>query len=184
VTTYVALLRGINVGGNKKIAMADLRGLLSGLGHTGVRTLLQSGNAVFASDKPSPERLSAGIEAAIADAFGMAVKVLIRTGPQLRAVVDGNPFADKATNPSRLLVTFLSGPPDPARFADVDPEDYLPDEYALGDREVYQWLPAGILSTRLDQKFWDRRLRPAVTTTRNWNTLTKLLALLAGGSAA
>src|SRR5882672_4085362 len=89
---YAALLRGINVGGNKKIAMADLRLLLSGLGHGEVSTLLQSGNAVFTAPPSDAARLAAQIEAALADQLGLTSSVLLRTHQQLAAVVDGNPF--------------------------------------------------------------------------------------------
>lgn len=175
VATYVALLRGINVGGNKKIAMADLRQLLTGLGYTDVVTHLQSGNAVFTATG-KPDKLAADIEAGIAKQFGMKVSCLIRTGAQLRAVVAGNPFGDIATDPSKLLVMFLSGKPDPARFADLDPATFAPDLFAVGDRELYLWCPNGISNSKLTPIPWDKRLQ-LVATGRNWNTVTKLLTL-------
>jgi uncharacterized protein (DUF1697 family) len=177
VTTYALLLRGINVGGNKKIAMSDLRDLLTGIGHGEARTLLQSGNAVFTTrSRRSADRLAAEIEAAITDKLAMTVRCLLRTAAELRAVVERNPLVDTASNHSRLMVTFLSEPPDPKKFADVKPADVAPDEFALGKCEVYSWMPNGQLNTNLDDKFWKGRLS-GVTTARNWNTVTKLLAM-------
>jgi uncharacterized protein (DUF1697 family) len=172
---YAVLLRGINVGGNKKIAMADLRQLLSRLGYTDVVTHLQSGNALFTAPG-KPDQLAADIEAGIVSELGMKVSCLIRTRAQLQAVVAGNPFGDLATDPSRLLVMFLSGKPDPARLADLDPATFAPDLFAVGDRELYLWCPNGISKSKLTPIPWDKRLQ-LVATGRNWNTVTKLLAL-------
>jgi uncharacterized protein (DUF1697 family) len=105
------MLRGINVGGHKKVAMADLRTLLTGVGFTDVATLLQSGNAVFNGPEALPEEMAARIERAIADEFSMSVRCMVRTGPELRAVIEGNPFADTATQGSRFLALFLSASP-------------------------------------------------------------------------
>lgn len=177
MTTYVLLLRGINVGGNKKIAMSDLRELLTDIGHGDARTLLQSGNAVFTTrSRRNADKLAGEIEAAITEKLGMTVRCLLRTAAELRAVVERNPLVDRSTNHSRLMVTFLSEPPDPAKFADVKPTDVAPDEFALGQCEVYSWMPDGQMSTKLDDKFWKGRLT-GVTTARNWNTVTKLLAI-------
>jgi uncharacterized protein (DUF1697 family) len=106
------MLRGINVGGHRRIAMADLRALLSRLSFTGVVTLLQSGNAVFHGPDALPDELAARIERAIADEFMMSVRCMVRTGPELRAVIEDNPFADRATQGSRFLALFLSASPD------------------------------------------------------------------------
>src|SRR3954454_2877015 len=110
---YVALLRGINVGGNKKVAMADLRALLSGLGYTNVRTHLQSGNAVLTSPSRDPQQLAGKIENRIQNRLGMTVRCLVRNRAEFRAVTDGNPLADVATDGSRMLALFLSEAPDP-----------------------------------------------------------------------
>ena len=118
---YVALLRGINVGRNKRVAMADLRRLLDGLGYTGVRTLLQSGNAVFTTPAGKSEKLARQIEQAIEDELGLDVKCLVRTGEDMRAVVDGNPLGDMATDGAKLLALFLSEAPDATLLAAHDP---------------------------------------------------------------
>jgi uncharacterized protein (DUF1697 family) len=175
---YAVLLRGINVGGNNKVTMADLRDLLSGLGFTAVKTLLQSGNAVFDSADGDPERLKNQVEEALAARYGKTIGCVVLTRADLDRVVDANPLAEIATNPSRLLVTFLSRPPDPARFADDDPAAYAPEVLVLGHREIYTWHPDGQASTKLTPAFWNRRLPGLVATGRNWNTVLKLRDLL------
>lgn len=177
---YVALLRGVNLGPNKRVAMSDLRDLLSSLGHTDVRTYLQSGNAVFTSDRDDPEELAREIERGLAREVGHEVAVLIRTGKQLAKVVDGNPFSDVATDPSRLHVSFLLGEPDLKLLRAVDPSEYEPDRFAVGDGVIYLWYPNGMQGTTMNDRFW-RGLKLGVqTTTRNWNTVTKLRSMASG----
>jgi uncharacterized protein (DUF1697 family) len=113
---YIALLRGINVGGNKKVPMAQLRALVEGLGFTDVETLLQSGNVVFTSKaKKKPALLEKQLEQAIEAEFGFDVSVLVRTRDELAAAIEANPLEGAEAAPSKFLVTFLSGAPDPAR---------------------------------------------------------------------
>jgi uncharacterized protein (DUF1697 family) len=177
VGRYVALLRGINVGRNKKIAMADLRELLSGLGYTDVRTHLQSGNALLTSPA-TPAKLSKQIEAAIQDQLGMDVRCLIRSAKEIRAVIDANPLADVATNGSRFLALFLSAAPDPKLLKEHPPVDLAPDDIRIGDRVIYQWCPDGILAAPPISGFVEKHLK-VVATARNWNTVTRLGELLA-----
>ena len=177
MTLYAAMLRGINVGGHKKVAMADLRALLTRLGFTDVATLLQSGNAVFNGPEALPDELAGRIERALADEFSMAVRCMVRTGPELRAVIEGNPFAEVATQGSRFLALFLSASPDPELLAKYDPRTLAPSEVELGDRVIYQWCPEGILAAPNVHGFVEKNLKVAVTG-RNWNTVTKLGALM------
>ncbi|HEX9315748.1 MAG TPA: DUF1697 domain-containing protein [Actinomycetota bacterium] len=174
---YAAMLRGINVGGHRRIAMADLRALLSRLGFTDVVTLLQSGNAVFHGHDGLPEELADRIERAIADEFKMSVRCMVRTGPELRAVIEDNPFADKVAQGSKFLALFLSAIPDPELLARYDPRSLAPSGVQLGDRVIYQWCPEGILAAPNVHGFVEKNLRVAVTA-RNWNTVTKLGTLL------
>jgi len=176
---YVALLRGINVGGHKKVAMGRLRELLEALGLQDVRTHLQSGNAVFGSEL-AQERLEHEIEQAISRELGMDVRVLVRSRDELAAVVDADPFQETATDPSRYLVTFLSAAPSPQVVAGIDPADHEPDRFHLGRREIYLWCPNGLLASELPKAFSDKRLGVA-TTTRNWRTVTKLSELADSG---
>lgn len=176
MTRYAVLLKGINVGGHKKIAMADLRDLLGRLGFGEVSTYLQSGNAVLTSDDP-PEQVAAKIEAGIADAFGMQVRALVRTGPQLAAVRAAHPFEAIADNGSRMFALFLSEAPDPALLTAHDPRRLAPGEIELGDRVIYHWCPHGALEAPNVSAWTERHLRVTVTA-RNWNTVTKLAQIL------
>ncbi len=173
---YVALLRGINVGGNKKVPMARLRELMEGLGYTDVATLLQSGNAVFTSKEKSPAKVVKQLEAAIAGEFGFEVSVVLRTRDELAAAIQANPLPGAEEAPSWFLVTFLSDVPDPKRLAAIDPAAYLPDEFRLVGREIYARFPKGIGTSKLATVLGGLKLG-VTPTARNWNTVTKLLEL-------
>ena len=175
MNTYVALLRGINVGGKKKVAMADLRELLGALGHSNVSTLLQSGNAVFTSIRPA-ERVRAGLEARIKSDLGLAVKVFIRTPDELAAVVDANPLPQAARSPSQFHVAFLSKTPAAGLPASIDPTRFEPDEFRFGNGVIYLWYPNGMGRSKMTNGFFERELKVDATT-RNWNTVTKLLGV-------
>ncbi|HKJ01227.1 MAG TPA: DUF1697 domain-containing protein, partial [Longimicrobiales bacterium] len=107
-TTYISLLRGINVGGHKKIRMAELRALYSSLGFDPVRSYIQSGNVVFRGGRGGGPALSRKIEKAIADHFGFAVPVILRTAAEMAVVVEKNPFLAEGADPTKLHVTFLA----------------------------------------------------------------------------
>ncbi len=171
MATYVALLRGINVGRHKRIAMARLRELLTALGYADVRTLLQSGNAVFTSTRRSADAVAAEIENAIMDELRMDVAVLVRTAAQFIAAVDANPLAAQDRDPSRLLVLFLSGVPKTSAIP--APGDVAPEEWHVGSREIYLWCPAGILESALVPLFDDSQLGVRVTA-RNWRTVRRI----------
>jgi uncharacterized protein (DUF1697 family) len=174
---YVALLRGINVGRNNRIAMADLRDLLTGLGYTDVVTLLQSGNAVFSTANTDPDAVAAEIEQAITRRLGLTIRCLVRDRADLQRVVDGNPLPERINDPSKLLVSFLSARPDPATLADIDFASFAPEECGVGEREFYVWFPDGVNNAKLSYAFFEKRFG-GVATARNWNTVTKLLVML------
>ena len=174
MTRYVALLRGINVGRNKRIAMADLRELLTSLGYTDARTLLQSGNAVFTASGRTTGPIEQAIERAIADRFSFDVRVLVRTAEQFAAAVGANPLP--VPDGSRFLVSFLDRDPAPARVRDLDPAGFEPERFAFGSKVLYIWCAIGITDSTLLPALSDRNLG-VVATARNWNTITKLLAL-------
>lgn len=175
-TSYIALLRGINVGGKNKVPMQTLGELITGIGGSAVRTHLQSGNAVFTHEQQDPPRLATDLELAIAAELGLTISVLIRGGADLRRVVDGNPFPMEGINGSRFLVVFLSGPVPLDRLAAIDPAAYAPDEFKPGVTEIYAHFPDSIRDSKLAALFTDRRLG-LTASARNWNTVTKLLAL-------
>jgi uncharacterized protein (DUF1697 family) len=174
---YAVLLRGINVGGNKKIAMADLRNLLGKLGFTDVATLLQSGNAIVSTELSAAKAVAA-IEQGIEDAFGMKVRCLALTGAQLQAVIEAHPLAEVADNGSRMFALFLFDVLDRARLSTHNPEAVEPGRIFVGDGVVYHWCPDGVLEA-VDLAAFLTKNHKVTVTSRNWNTVTKLAALLA-----
>ena len=174
-TRYVALLRGINLGKARQVAMPRLREVLTDRGHGAVRTHLRSGNVVLDSDLDEQD-LVADLGAAIVGEFGFEVAVVVRTGAELAAVVAGDPFGTEATDPARYLVTFLAEAPAPV-LVDALPRADVGD-YRVRGRELYLWLPDGIQDTPLASWKWDRLLG-VPGTSRNWNTVTKLAELAA-----
>ena len=170
---YVALLRGINVGGRTKIAMAALRDTCAAAGCEDVVTYIQSGNVVLQS-KLKPDGLRAALEAAIAAEFGVNPAVMIRTGGEIAAVVQGNPHpADAAAH---LHVGFLHAAPDAATAKCLAGIDCAPEQVTVVGRHLYLYLPTGMGRADLPVKV-DRCLRPTQMTVRNWRTVTKLAEL-------
>ena len=178
MTRYVVLLRGINVGGHAKIAMADLRALLTSLGYEDVKTHLQSGNAVLTA-KDKPDHLVRTLESSLLSELGMAVKCLVRTAPEMRKIVDGDPFGGVATEGSKYVVLFLSAPLDKALVAALDPADYAPEQFRIAGREAYLWHPDGIRDAKMNKIKWETRFK-VVASARNWNTVTKLADMVEG----
>ncbi len=174
---FVALLRGVNVGG-RSVPMRELRELFRGLGHTDVATYIQSGNVLFDSPRDDPSALADEIRGAIAAELGHRVTVLLRTPSALRRILAHNPYATRGET-NRLYVTFLDGAPDPALLTDLDTAAEGADECTLHGHEIYVWCPTGYGRTVLSNEFFERRLKIAATT-RNWRTVTRL-AELAGG---
>jgi len=155
--------------------MAALRDLLTGLGYRDVRTFLQSGNVVFTS-RESPVRLQRDLEKQIAAELGIDVQVLVRTRDELADVVEQNPLEDVAHNPSRYLVSFLSAKPAAKVVRDLATVDVTPEQFVVSGREIYAWHPDGVQRSRLGKLLSEERLG-VTATARNWNTVTKLLAL-------
>lgn len=174
--TYVSMLRGINVSGKNKIKMDDLRKLYEAVGHADVITYIQSGNVIFKSPSDQSADLARGIEQRIAGELGLEVRVLLRSADELASVIESNPFHSEGVDPSKLHVTFLAEQCDPTRNASIQVPGDGPDEFRIVGREIYLYCPEGYGETKLNNAFWERRLRAAATT-RNWNTVTKLLQL-------
>ncbi|MFF4488627.1 DUF1697 domain-containing protein [Streptomyces sp. NPDC001544] len=180
MTTYAALLRGINVGGSRKLPMAELRQLMTGLGHDGVRTHLQSGQAVFTTGRGDEESLAAELAEAIERHFGFRVDVIVRDHGYLRAVLEACPFPAAELQPRQLHVTYFSTSVTAERFADIDQAAHLPEEFRLGDRCLYLYAPEGLGRSRLAEALSrPRSTRGVIATSRNWNTVVKLVELTA-----
>jgi uncharacterized protein (DUF1697 family) len=175
-TRYVVLLRAINLGKARRVAMPALREILTARGHGRVDTHLNSGNVLLDSTLPEAE-LAADVSAAIEQEFGFAVPVVVRTGTELAAVVAHDPFGTIATDTSRYSVTFLPEEP-PAGLVGALPPAEGPGEYVVEGRELYLWLPDGIRDSPMALWKWDRLLGVAGTN-RNWNTVRRLAELAA-----
>lgn len=175
---YVALLRGINVGKAKRIAMADLRALVAGLGYADVSTLLNSGNVVFSAPGADPEDAARRIEAGIRERTGVSSRVVVLTAREIADAVDAMPWRDEVLDPSRLLVTVLYDPADRRKLEPLMDQDWGTDRLALAGRVAYVWCPDGILPSKLPDAT-ARVLRDAATS-RNWATMLKLHALVHG----
>jgi len=175
----VALLRGINVGRAKRVAMADLRALVEGLGYGDVRTLLNSGNVVFTNPRGTPREAAARIEAALVARLGVSSRVTALSAEELAAAVAENPLLEVAVDHSRLLVAVLKDPADRRHLDALIGQGWAPEALAVGARVAYLWCPEGILASRLSEAV-GRALGDAVTT-RNWATVTKLHALAGQG---
>jgi uncharacterized protein (DUF1697 family) len=171
----IALLRGINVGPHKRIAMADLRELLSSLGYSDARTLVQSGNIVLSASAP-PEDLARELEREIAEKLGIETPVVVRTRAQLAAVVALDPLGDVADQHKLYQVSFLSAEPDAEAVRKIAEVDVSPERFVHIGREIYAWHPEGIQRSRLAKLLSDKQLGVTVTA-RNWNTTTKLLEM-------
>ncbi len=178
MTTYLALLRGINVGGKNPVPMAVLRTMFTELGHAEARTYIQSGNVVFRTTKPAKEpALVRSIEDAIASTFTLQVPVVVRTGAQLATVLTGNPFLVTGTDHRTLHVAFLAARPSAKAVAVLDPDRSAPDAFEVRGREIYLHYPNGSGRSTLTLDYFERTLGIRATV-RNWKTVTTLLDLM------
>jgi uncharacterized protein (DUF1697 family) len=172
----VALLRGINVGRAKRVAMADLRALVEELGYGDVRTLLNSGNVVFTAPRVSPSVAARRIEEALVVRTGVTSRVTVLTADELDRIVSDNPLLSVATDPTRSMVVVLRDARDAPRLQPLAVRDWSPEVLGIGERVAYLWCPDGILVSPLTEAV-GKLLGDAITM-RNWATTTKLHALL------
>ncbi len=170
--SHVALLRGINVGRAKRVAMADLRALFEDLGYSDVGTLLNSGNVVFTDTGKTSTVATGRIEEAIVERLGFRARVIVFTGKELAAAIAHNTLLQIADDPSRLFVAFLANSTDRPRLKPLLDQEWAPEALALGPRVAYLWCPEGIADSALSAAV-GRVLADSVTM-RNWATVTKL----------
>jgi len=179
MTHCIALLRGINVGRAKRIPMAELRALIEGLGFSEVRTLLNSGNVVFQTARPSVGKIAASIAAAIENEFGFTVPVVVLTARELNAIVAENVLHQGTVDPSKLLVAFVASRSTLARAKPLLAESWAPDAISIGSKAAYLWCANGVIQSKLAQAF--SRATGEGATTRNWATVLKLQAAATTG---
>ncbi len=177
-TTYVALLRGVNVGGKNKLPMKDLGEMFVAAGCRDVRTFIQSGNVLFCAAPALVKRLPGLIAERIAERFGYKTPVVLRSAVQLEAVLGNNPFlgADGVTEDS-LHVMFLADTPGTEAVGGLDLNRSPPDRFVVRGGEIYLQLPNGAGKSKLTNAYFDSKLR-TVSTGRNWRTVTKLRELM------
>ena len=176
--TYFGLLRGVNVGRSTRVAMADLRALVEQLGYRGVRTILNSGNVVFAGPRASVARVAGQIERALAKHLGVPVTVVVLTAPEFADAVAANPLVKIASDRSRLVFAVPSNPKDLVRLNPLIEKDWAPEALAAGPRAAYFWCPGGFIDSPVAEAV--RRTLGDSATMRNWATVGKILTLAAG----
>lgn len=178
---YVALLRGINVGGRNKVPMRELASLVTATGGDDVQTYLQSGNVIFDVGADLAGTISETIATSISERFGFRVPVLLRSTRQMAEVVRHNPLRGSGTDldDEKLHVLFLAHRPDPVRVAALDPERSSGETFVVRGQEIYLHLPNGAARTKLTNAYFDAKLG-LTTSQRNWRTVTKLLELMEG----
>jgi uncharacterized protein (DUF1697 family) len=176
VITYICFLRGVNVGGNKLLKMAELKVLFDALKLRDAKTYLQSGNVVFRSDETDRAVLMRRIEEGIRKKSGMDVKIILRTTDELREVIAANPLPPEDRNPSRLLVAFLGGAITDVAKALLTTLKLASEELHFGKRELYIYFSEGIANSKLSNALTERKLGVNVTA-RNWNTVNALLKI-------
>lgn len=172
---YVALMRGINVGGKNRLPMAELRAVFEEVGCTNVQTYIQSGNVLFEAGAGA-RQLPGTVAQIIESRFGYRVPVVLREAAALSALADNNPFLTPGQDTKKLHLMFLADEPDRERAAALDPNRYAPDAFHLRGKEVYLYFPNGTARSKLNTAYFDRALA-TVGTVRNWNTLNRLIEL-------
>jgi uncharacterized protein (DUF1697 family) len=173
----ISMLRGVNVGGHNKIKMDELRALYESLKFEDPRTHVQSGNVIFRTKEKNSPALAKKIQNAIERKFGFRPEVILRTTDELRSAIAASPFASRRNlEPGKILVTFLAGEPGPDAPATLLSLKAHPEELHLKGRELYIYFPDGAGKSKLP---WSKveKLVQTTGTARNWNSVTKMLAI-------
>ena len=176
MATYVALLRGINVGGRHRLPMRDLVRIFEESGCVDVATYIQSGNVIFDAPAALAMKVPGLVVGAIEREFGFSSPVVLRTKSALSRVLNSNPLIGASDDPKLLMVAFLDRKPSAAQVRSLEPERFTPDRLEVQGSEVYLHYPGGAARSKLTAVYLDRRLG-GVCTARNWNTVTKLVEL-------
>lgn len=172
---YIALLRGVNVGG-KRIKMARLKEVIESMGYSKVKTYLQSGNVLFENKSRNMEKITRDIERKIYKTFGFSVKVIIRSENELEDIIRNNPFTEQNAEINNLYVSFLLHIPDEEIFTKLNMNKGDKEKFEINGREIYLYLPNGYARTKLTNNMLEKKLK-TVATTRNWKTTNKLMEL-------
>ena len=174
---FASILRGINVGGHRKILMKDLVALYSNLGFLNIKTYIQSGNVVFDSELDS-STLETIIQAEIEKVFGIDVPVIIRNHTELLKIIESNPYSElTASNSDKLYITFLKTKPDSSRVDSIDRISFDHDVFKIIDSEIFILFEDKASNSKLTNNFFESKLK-VTCTSRNWNTVMKILEML------
>ena len=173
---YAALLRGINMGASNRLAMKDLIALFEEAGCQSATAYIQSGNVVFTAPAALAKTLPAAIQQRIADRFGYKIPVILRTGPQLAAVIEGNPWLQRGAPEKELYVSFLAGTPAEKAVQSLDPARSAPDAFHVYGQEIYLHMPNGSARSKLTNAWFDSKLA-TISTARNWATVMRLFEM-------
>ncbi len=178
LTTYISILRGINVSGQKKIQMKDLKKMYEALNFKEVTTYIQSGNVIFKTDeKASIHELSLKISNRISDQYNFSVPVIIRNAKDMENTLKNNPFiSEPGIDIARLHVTFLAEIPKLTLIENLKNTDQTTDRFRIIDREIYLYCPNGYGITKLSNTYFEKKLQ-VTATTRNWKTIQKLVEI-------
>jgi len=171
---FIALLRGINVSGQKQIKMANLKTSFEVLGFTNVQTYIQSGNVIFSSNNSQTKDLKKLIEKKILDEYGFQVPIILLRSEEWNTIMNTNPFLKEKENElEKLYLTILSEEPSSDNLKKLDGVDFSPDAFILKDKIIYLYVPNGYGRTKLNNNFFENKLKVSATT-RNWKTVKKL----------
>lgn len=174
MNSYVSMLRGINVGGKRRVKMDDLKEFYASMGCLNVQTYVQSGNVIFQHRDSNGSKLAGKIEHSLNEHFGLDIAVLIRTKEELKKLIEKNPFADK--DESKLHVIFLSSKPQKISTNQIDRYVAAEEAYSISDKEVYLFCPNGYGRTKLSNNFFEKTMK-VTATTRNWRSVNTLYSM-------
>lgn len=172
--TYIALLRGVNLGKAKRIAMADLRALVEDLGFSDPKTLLNSGNVVFRGNAAPTDEVAAKLYDAIAETHPFTANVVVLEHSELEDVIAANPFPHETLDHSRMIVAFAASPDKLLPAEELSDGSWNGEEIAVRGRSAFLWLPRGVADSELTKVFW--KATGDAATARNWATVLKIRA--------
>lgn len=176
LNTFIALLRGINVSGQKKIKMADLKQHFEELNFQNVITYIQSGNIIFQTKIKDINKLEKSISNKINEHYGFDVEVIIKTISELEYIINNNPFIKQKKDPNKIYLTFLHSFPKMENINKLKETNYSPEEYSIDNKNIFFFAPNGYGKAKMNNNFFEKKLK-LIATTRNWKTVNKLYDL-------
>lgn len=177
MTKYIALLRGINVSGQKQIKMSELKTLFEEIRFQQVETYIQSGNVIFSSREKADTKIANTISSGIKNKFNFDVQVIVLRAENIEYVIKNNPFAKMKKDTERFYVTFLSGIPSSDNIKKLNSVEFSPEEYFIDGKYIYLFFPNGYGKSKLNNNLFENKLK-VFGTTRNWKTIKAISELV------